>query len=212
MQETKPFVISKEMVKLAFDKVKANKGAHGVDEQSIESFEKNLKDNLYKLWNRLSSGSYFPKPVRGVEIPKKNGGTRLLGVPTVEDRVAQMVAKLYFEPQVEPIFYDDSYGYRPNKSAIQALEVTRVRCWRKDWVLEFDIKGLFDNIRHDYLLEMVRRHTDEKWILLYVQRWLQAPFQMDDGTIVERNSGTPQGESLAQFLQIYFCIMLLMTL
>jgi len=204
MQETKSFEISKQMVKLAFDKVKANKGAHGVDEQSIESFERNLKDNLYKIWNRLSSGSYFPKPVRAVEIPKKNGGTRLLGVPTVEDRVAQMVAKLYFEPQVEPIFYDDSYGYRPSKSAIQALEVTRVRCWRKDWVLEFDIKGLFDNIRHDYLLEMVRRHTDEKWIPLYVERWLQAPFQMEDGAIVERNSGTPQGGVISPVLANLF--------
>lgn len=204
MQETKSFEISKQMVKLAFDKVKANKGAHGVDEQSIEAFERNLKSNLYKIWNRLSSGSYFPKPVRAVEIPKKNGGTRLLGVPTVEDRVAQMVAKLYFEPRVEPIFYDDSYGYRPNKSAIQALEVTRVRCWRKDWVLEFDIKGLFDNIRHDYLLEMVRRHTDEKWILLYVERWLQVPFQMDDGTVVERNSGTPQGGVISPVLANLF--------
>ena len=161
MQETKPYNISKWKVKEAYEKVKANKGTYGVDEQSIEDFEEKLNNNLYKIWNRMSSGSYFPKPVRAVAIPKKNGGTRILGIPTVEDRIAQMVAKMYFEPCVEPIFYEDSYGYRPNKSAIQALGVTRERCWRKDWVFEFDIKGLFDNIRHDYLIEMVERHTEE---------------------------------------------------
>ena len=148
MQETKPYNISKRAVVIAYEKVKANKGTYGVDGQSIEEFEKQLKKNLYKIWNRMSSGSYFPKPVKAVKIPKKNGGTRTLGIPTVEDRIAQMVVKLYFEPIVETIFYEDSYGYRPNKSAIQALCVTRTRCWRKDWVLEFDIKGLFDNIRH----------------------------------------------------------------
>lgn len=193
MQEAKPYSISKKAVIAAYQKVKANKGTYGVDEQSIEDFEKKLNNNLYKIWNRMSSGTYFPQPVKAVAIPKKNGGTRILGIPTVEDRIAQMVAKLYFEPNVEPIFYEDSYGYRPNKSAIQALEVTRTRCWRKDWVLEFDIRGLFDNIRHDYLMEMVKRHTQEKWILLYIERWLRAPFQMEDGTIVERTSGTPQG-------------------
>lgn len=179
-------------MKEVYEKVKANKGTYGVDEQSIEDFEKNLNNNLYKIWNRMSSGSYFPKPVRTVEIPKKNGGTRILGIPTVEDRIAQMVAKMYFEPCVEPIFYDDSYGYRPNKSAIQALEITKERCWRKDWVLEFDTKGLFDNIRHDYLMEMVKRHTEEAWIIMYIKRWLVVPFQMKDGSIIERTSGTPQ--------------------
>lgn len=141
MQETKPFSISKKTFVKAFEIVKANKGTNGIDEQTIEMFEKDYKNNLYKLWNRMSSGTYFPKPVRAVEIPKKSGGIRILGIPTVEDRIAQMVAKLYFEPNVERIFYEDSYGYRPNKSAIQAIEVTRKRCWRKDWVLEFDIKG-----------------------------------------------------------------------
>lgn len=141
MQETKPFSISKNAVMLAFKRVKANKGTYEIDEQSIENFELDLKNNLYRLWNRMSSGSYFPKPVKEVAIPKKNGGTRTLGIPTVEDRVAQMVAKLYFEPNVEKLFYEDSYGYRPNKSAIQAIEMTRKRYWRKDWVLEFDIKG-----------------------------------------------------------------------
>jgi len=204
MQETKPYSISKRAVLTAYERVKANKGTYGVDEQSIEAFEMKLKDNLYKIWNRMSSGSYFPKPVRAVAIPKKNGGTRILGIPTVEDRIAQMVVKLYFEPCVEPIFYEDSYGYRPNKSAIQAIKVTRERCWRKDWVLEFDIKGLFDNIRHDYLIEMVKRHTNEDWILLYIQRWLVAPFQMEDGTIVPRTSGTPQGGVISPVLANLF--------
>jgi len=140
MDKVKPFKISKHIVMEAFKRVKANKGTYGVDEESIEKFEDNLKDNLYKLWNRMSSGCYFPKPVKAVEIPKKNGGIRVLGIPTVEDRIAQMVVKIYFEPSVEETFYDDSYGYRPNKSAIQAVKVTRERCWRKDWVLEFDIK------------------------------------------------------------------------
>lgn len=204
MQETKPYSISKRAVVAAYEKVKANKGTYGVDEQSIEDFEKKLNNNLYKIWNRMSSGSYFPKPVKAVAIPKKNGGTRILGIPTVEDRIAQMVVKLYFEPGVESVFYGDSYGYRPNKSAIQAIEVTRTRCWRKDWVLEFDIKGLFDNIRHDYLMEMVKRHTKEEWILLYIQRWLVTPFQKEDGTIIPRTSGTPQGGVISPVLANLF--------
>jgi len=204
MQETKPFNISKHAVYEAFLKVKANRGTYGVDEQSIMDYEENLKKNLYKLWNRMSSGSYIPKPVKAVTIPKKNGGTRMLGIPTVEDRIAQMVAKLYFEPTVDPLFYDDSYGYRPNKSAIQAIEATRKRCWRKDWVLEFDIKGLFDNIRHDYLIEMVKRHTNEPWVTLYVERWLTTPFQMEDGTLVPRTSGTPQGGVISPVLSNLF--------
>ena len=204
MEEMKPFKISKQAVKIAFDRVKANKGTYGIDEQSIADFEKNLKDNLYKIWNRMSSGTYFPKPVKAVAIPKKNGGTRILGIPTVEDRVAQMVAKIYFEPNVEKIFHEDSYGYRPNKSAIQAVGVLRERCWRKDWVVDFDIKGLFDNIRHDYLIEMVKRHTEEQWIILYIERWLKAPFKMQDGTIVKRTAGTPQGGVISPVLANLF--------
>lgn len=204
MEETKPFKISKYKVKEAFNRVKANKGTYGIDDQTIEEYEQNLKDNLYKLWNRMSSGTYFPKPVKAVAIPKKNGGQRILGIPTVEDRVAQMVAKLYLEPKVEPIFYDDSYGYRPNKSAIDAIEVTRKRCWKYEWVLEFDIKGLFDNIRHDYLLKLVSRHTEEKWIMLYIERWLKTPFQKSDGTIEKRTAGTPQGGVISPVLANIF--------
>lgn len=204
MSETNPFSIPKRDVVTAFERVKANKGTYGIDGQTIEEFEKNLKDNLFKIWNRMSSGSYIPKPVKAVPIPKKNGGTRILGIPTVEDRIAQMVVKLHLEPLVEPMFYEDSYGYRPNKSAVQALEITRERCWKRDWVLEFDIKGLFDNIRHDLLMEMVRRHTDEGWIILYIQRWLTTPFQMKDGTQVQRTSGTPQGGVISPVLANLF--------
>lgn len=204
MEGTKPFAISKKAVFAAFESVKENKGTYGIDEQSIAEFEGDLKNNLYRLWNRMSSGSYFPKPVRAVAIPKKSGGTRILGIPTVEDRITQMTAKMYFEPCVEPIFYDDSYGYRPGKSMKQALGATRERCWRKDWVLEFDIKGLFDNIRHDYLMALVKRHAKESWVVLYIERWLKAPFQMKDGTIVERISGTPQGGVISPVLSNLF--------
>ena len=204
MEETKPFEIAKQAVKIAFERVKASKGTYGIDEQSISDFELDLKNNLYKIWNRMSSGTYFPKPVKAVAIPKKNGGTRILGIPTVEDRIAQMVVKIYLEPNVEKIFHEDSYGYRPNKSAIQAIGVLRERCWRKDWVVDFDIKGLFDNIRHDYLIEMVKRHTNEQWIVLYIERWLKTPFKMQDGTIVERPAGTPQGGVISPVLANLF--------
>ena len=188
----------------AFQRVKANKGAAGIDDESLEAFEANLKNNLYKIWNRMSSGSYFPPPVKAVEIPKKSGGKRTLGVPTVADRVAQMVAKIYFEPTVEPYFHPDSYGYRPGKSAVDALAVTRKRCWKYDWVLEIDIKGLFDNIDHQLLMKAVRKHTDNLWVILYIQRWLRAPFQMPDGTVKERTRGTPQGGVISPVLANLF--------
>lgn len=193
-----------EIVKEAFKEVRANKGTYGVDGQSIEEFEKNLEKNLYKLWNRMSSGTYFPKPVKAIEIPKSNGGVRVLGVPTVEDRIAQAVAKIHIEPKLERIFYEDSYGYRANKSQIQALEITRERCWEKDWILEFDVKGLFDNINHERLLNMVKMHVKEKWIILYIKRWLEVPFQMKDGTIKERTAGTPQGGVISAILSNLF--------
>ena len=202
----KPFAISKWVVWEAYQRVKANDGAAGVDEQSIEEFERDLKGNLYKLWNRLSSGSYFPAPVRAVEIPKKHGqgGVRVLGVPTVADRIAQTVVRLYLEPKVEPVFHPDSYGYRPGRSALQAVGVCRERCWRSDWVIELDIKSFFDSVPHDLVLRAVRRHTDERWILLYVERWLKAPLQREDGTLVQRDRGTPQGSSISPLVANLF--------
>ena len=171
----KPFMIEKWRVDEAYKAVKSSKGAAGVDGQTIEQFEANLKGNLYKIWNRMSSGTYFPPPVRAVSIPKKSGGERILGVPTVSDRIAQMVVKQLIEPDLDPIFLPDSYGYRPGKSALEAVGVTRKRCWKYDWVLEFDIKGLFDNIEHELLLKAVRKHVKCKWALLYIGRWLRAP-------------------------------------
>jgi len=202
--KTKPFDISKELVWKAFHLVKANKGSAGVDRESINDFEQNLSRNLYKLWNRLSSGSYFPPAVKGVEIPKKQGGTRMLGVPTVGDRIAQMAIKLAFEPCVEPHFLEDSYGYRPNKSALDAVGVTRQRCWDYNWVLEYDIKGLFDNIDHELLMRAVRKHTDSKWVTLYIERWLKATIQMPDGEIVSRTCGVPQGGVISPVLSNLF--------
>ncbi len=207
LETAKPFEISKHDVVRAWQLVKANKGAHGVDGETIEQFESNLKGNLYKLWNRLSSGSYFPPAVKTVVIPKKSGGERKLGIPTVSDRVAQMVVKLHFEPLVEPCFHQDSYGYRPNKSAHQALEITRKRCWRYNWVLEFDIKGLFDNIDHELLMKAVRKHTDNRWLLLYIERWLTAPIQQSDGTTIRRERGVPQGGVISPVLVICLCTM-----
>jgi RNA-directed DNA polymerase len=204
MDKTKPYEISKTVVWEAYKRVKANKGAAGVDDESIEEFEANLKDNLYKIWNRMSPGSYFPPPVKAVAIPKKNGGVRVLGVPTVSDRIAQMTVKIYFEPLVEPHFYEDSYGYRPNKSAIDAIAITRERCWRYDWVLEFDIKGLFDNIDHNLLMKAVRKHTNCKWILLYMERRLKTPFQCKGGKVIERTAGTPQGGVISPVLANLF--------
>ncbi len=204
MKEAKPFVISKQLVMEAFKRVKANAGAAGVDGKSIEEFERNLKGNLYKIWNRMSSGSYFPPPVRAMAIPKKSGGERILGMPTVSDRVAQMVVRLCLEPKIEPEFLTDSFGYRPNKSALDAIGVTRQRCWKFDWVLEFDIVGLFDNIPHDLLLKALRRHTDCSWTILYIERWLKSPMLMADGTSKPRDRGTPQGGVISPLLANLF--------
>lgn len=200
MKENKPYEIAKQVVMEAFKRVKSNKGSAGIDGVGIESFEKELKKNLYKIWNRMSSGSYFPPPVKLVEIPKKTGGKRGLGIPTVGDRVAQMVVKIYLEPKVEPIFHEDSYGYRPNKSAIDAIGQARTRCWKYDYVIEYDIKGLFDNIDHNLLMKAVRKHTSEAWILLYIERWLKTPFVDADGKTIERKSGTPQGGVISPVL------------
>ena len=188
----------------AYKLVKANKGAAGVDKQSLQDFEENLKDNLYKIWNRISSGSYFPPAVKAVPIPKKTGGERILGIPTVSDRIAQMVVKLHIEPMIEPHFLPDSYGYRPNKSALDAVGVTRKRCWGYDWVLEFDIKGLFDNIPHALLMKAVKKHVKCRWALLCIERWLTAPMQLPDGRQIERKIGTPQGGVISPILSNLF--------
>jgi len=196
----KPFSISKWEVMEAWRQVKANQGAPGVDGQSIEKFERNLKNNLYTLWNRLSSGSYFPPPVRMVNIPKPGGGERTLGIPTVADRIAQMVAKRCMEPDLEPQFHPDSYGYRPGKSAHDALGATRQRCWWYNWVCDLDIRGFFDNIPHDLLMRAVRKHAREKWVVLYIERWLKAPSQDEQGNLIERTKGTPQGGVISPLL------------
>ena len=188
----KPYCISKQQVYEAYLRVKANKGAAGIDDETIEDFESKLKDNLYRIWNRMSSGSYFPPPVKAVEIPKSDGKTRILGIPTIGDRIAQTVAKMQLEPVVEPKFHEDSYGYRPGKSAHQAIATARQRCWRCDWVIDIDIRAFFDNLDHELVMKALRYHAVDNWVLLYVERWLKAPLQTVDG-LQARTKGTPQG-------------------
>ncbi len=204
LKQAKPFSITKRQVWEAYKRVKANKGAAGVDGQTIEAFEEDLKDNLYKLWNRLASGSYIPPAVLRVEIPKGDGRMRPLGIPTVADRIAQMVVKEQLEPELEKQFHPDSYGYRPNKSALEAVGQARKRCWKSDWVLDLDIKGFFDNIDHELMMKAVRKHTDEKWVLLYIERWLKAPVKMEDGTQKHPEKGTPQGGVISPLLANLF--------
>jgi RNA-directed DNA polymerase len=188
----------------AWQRVKQNGGASGVDGQSIVKFEERLEDNLYKLWNRMSSGSYFPKAVRLCKIPKGEGEVRTLGIPTVMDRVAQMVVKQYLEPQIEPCFHKDSYGYRPHKSALEAIGKSRQRCWQNNWVIDLDIKEFFDSIDHDLIMKAVRKHAKEKWVLMYIERWLKTPGQEVDGKEVERKKGTPQGGVISPLLANLF--------
>src|SRR3989454_1539671 len=202
--EAKPYDLPKQLVWEAYQRVKANRGAAGVDGESLAGFEKDLKGNLYKVWNRMSSGSYLPPPVRLVEIPKESGGIRPLGIPTVADRVAQTVVKMVFEPQVEPVFHEDSYGYRPGRGALDAVGVARKRCWETDWVIDLDIKAFFDSIPHDLVERAVAHHTDLPWVRLYVARWLRAPVQRPDGTLEERTKGTPQGGVISPLLANLF--------
>lgn len=204
MTSAKPFSIAKRTVWEAYQQVKANRGAAGIDDETIGMFEQNLSGNLYKLWNRMSSGSYFPPPVKQVEIPKKTGGVRKLGVPTVADRVGQTVVKLLIEPILDPLFHPDSYGYRAGRSAKQAVAVTRKRCWQYDWLVEFDIKAAFDEIDHGLLMKAVRTHVKEDWILLYIERWLTAPFETVDGSRLPRERGTPQGGVVSPILMNLF--------
>lgn len=204
VSEAKPYYISKQLVWEAYQRVKANRGAGGVDGETLAAFEKDLKGNLYKIWNRMSSGSYMPPPVRLVEIPKSSGGMRPLGIPTVGDRVAQTVVKMVLEPIVEPVFHQDSYGYRPGRSALDAVGKARERYWRYDWVIDLDIKGFFDAIPHNLVERAVAHHTDNPWVRLYIARWLRAPIERADGTQEERTKGTPQGGVISPLLANLF--------
>jgi group II intron reverse transcriptase/maturase len=196
--KVKSFDISKRLVFEAWEKVRDNAGAPGVDAVSVSQFQEQERDSLYKLWNRMSAGSYMPGPVRAVEIPKDHGaGVRVLGVPSVADRIAQTAAARLLEEKLEPIFHPDSYGYRPGRSALDAVAVAKERCHKKDWVIDLDIRAFFDSVPHDLLMKAVAHHTDEAWVLLYIQRWLTAPMQMPDGTLVAREKGTPQGSLCA---------------
>jgi group II intron reverse transcriptase/maturase len=204
LEKVKSFDISKRQVWEAYKCVKTNRGCAGIDKQSIAEFEEDISNNLYKIWNRMSSGSYFPSPVMRVEIPKEDGRTRPLGIPTVADRIAQMVVKNYLEPILEPHFHVDSYGYRPNKSALDAVGMARKRCWRYNWVLDLDIKGFFDNISHELLMKAVTKHTECRWVLLYVERWLKASVAMLDGSFLYPEKGTPQGGVVSPLLANLF--------
>lgn len=204
MTQAKPFPITKRQVWEAYKQVKANRGGMGVDGQSIAEFDEQLEDNLYKLWNRLASGSYMPPSVKRVEIPKADGGVRPLGIPTVADRIAQTVVKQFLQPELEQHFHPDSYGYRPGKSAHQAIGQARRRCWRNDWVLDLDIKGFFDAIDHDLLMRAVRYHTQDNWVVLYIERWLTVPVQHADGRLYQRQTGTPQGGVVSPLLANLF--------
>lgn len=209
MSKTKPFTISRDIVQMAYQRVKQNRGSAGIDDIDLEKFEEGSRNHLYRLWNRMSSGSYMPSPVLLVEIPKNGGGKRPLGIPTVTDRIAQTVVTMLLEPQLDRIFHENSYGYRPNKSAIEAVGKTRERCWRYNWVLDLDIRSFFDNIPHGLLMKALKKHTDCKWILLYVERWIKAPLQQRDGTITAREKGTPQGGIISPLLAnlfLHYCM------
>lgn len=204
MSDGKPFEITKRMVLDAYLRIKANQGAAGIDEESLSMFEANLSSNLYKLWNRLASGSYFPPAVKQVEIEKKTGGIRVLGVPTVSDRIAQQVVKARVEAVLDPTFDPDSYGYRPNKSAHGALSVTRQRCWRYDWVVEFDVQKAFDELDHYLIEKALHRHIKERWALLYIKRWMKVPSVTADGQLQLRDKGIPQGGVVSPLLMNLF--------
>ena len=204
MTETKSYQIPKQLVFKAWQEVRKNRGAPGIDGQGVEEFEKDLQNNLYRIWNRMSSGSYFPSPVLLCDIPKSDGKVRTLGIPTVANRVAQMVVKMVLEPSVDPQFHPDSYGYRPKRSARQAVGVARQRCWQFNWVIDLDIKRFFDSIDHDLMMRAVRKHTTERWVLLYIERWLKAPAQKVGEEPMERTKGTPQGGVISPLLANIF--------
>ena len=202
---SKTVPVTKEMVKAAYRKVKSNQGSAGVDKQSLEEFQKDLSGNLYALWNRLSSGSYMPKPVRSVSIPKANGKKRILGIPTVSDRIAQQVVKDYLEPRLEAQFQENSYGYRPLKSAHQAVTAVQENVRQYAWVIDMDIKSFFDEVDHELLMKAVERHVPEKWVKMYIRRWLESPAQQSDGTLIQKEGrGTPQGGVISPLLANLF--------
>lgn len=198
------FNISRQMVWDSYLKIKANKGSAGIDRQTMDDFEKDLRKNLYKIWNRLTSGSYFPPAVRRVDIPKGNGKTRPLGIPTISDRIAQMVVKDILEPIIDPSFHHDSYGYRPGKSALDAVSTARQRCWRDNWVLDMDIRGFFDAIDHSLVMKAISTFTNDRWVLLYIRRWLEADVMFQDGTVEKRTKGTPQEGVISPLLANVF--------
>jgi RNA-directed DNA polymerase len=203
--EDKPFAIPKLLVWEAWRRVRANKGAPGVDGQDLAQFEADLRNNLYKVWNRMSSGTWFPPPVMAVEIPKPHGGgVRVLGVPTIADRVAQTVVAMHLEERADHRFHPDSYGYRPNKSAHQALAACRQRCWRYDWAIDLDVQKFFDTVPWDLVVKAVEAVTDCRWVLLYVKRWLAAPLVRPDGALEQRSKGTPQGSAVSPILANLF--------
>ena len=199
-EQEKQYVISRAEVEQAWRKVRAKGGIGGVDGEGIKSYESNLERNLYKLWNRMSSGSYHPKAVKRVEIPKGDGKLRPLGIPTIEDRIAQEVVRARLEPVVEGFFHRDSYGFRPEKSALEAVGVCRERCWEYDWVLDVDIQAFFDTIDHELMLKAVKHHSEERWIELYIERWLKAPIDHEDGRTEHPAKGTPQGGVISPLL------------
>ena len=202
---SKTVPVTKEMVREAYRKVKSNKGSAGVDEQSLVDYEADLLNNLYVLWNRMSSGSYFPKPVRSVSIPKANGKKRILGIPTVSDRIAQEVVKSYLEPRLEAEFAKESYGYRPLKSQHQAVEAVQENVRQYAWVIDMDIKSFFDEVNHDLLMKALDRHVPEKWVKMYIKRWLESPAQEKDGTLIQKEGkGTPQGGVISPLLANLF--------
>ena len=202
--KSKPVPITKDMVRAAYRKVRSNKGSAGVDEVSLQKFNENLSGNLYKIWNRMASGSYFPQPVKEVIIPKANGGERKLGIPTISDRIAQEVVKSYLEPRFEAVFLPQSYGYRPNKSAHQALENVRKNVRNYAWVIDMDIKSFFDEVNHELLMKAVDKHVPEKWVKMYLHRWLEAPVQTKDGLVYKDGQGTPQGGVISPLLANLF--------
>ena len=204
MSSTKAFTIAKALIWEAYQDVKKNQGSPGVDGQTMKAFEGDLKNQLYRIWNRMSSGSYFPPPVLRVDIPKSDGGIRQLGIPTISDRIAQAAVKRYLEPQVEPFFHEDSYGYRPGRSALDAVAKARQRCWRDNWVLDLDISKFFDTLDHGLVMRAVRRYTSCRWVLLYIERWLKADVVLQDGTLLHRDTGTPQGGVISPLLANIF--------